>query len=62
MTYPENTNGVIRAIWRSIRFDHTKHSVQLPADKEDDEKMMRIPKAFEVDLSLFLSREEGDDS
>lgn len=62
LTYPEDTNAVVRTERWSIRLDHAEHSVQLPVDEKDDEKMMRIPKAFEVDLSLFLSRKKSHDT
>ena len=55
-TYPEDTDTFKRAKRRSVWFDHAEHSVQLPADEENDEKVMRIPKPFEVDLALFLTR------
>jgi hypothetical protein len=60
-TYPENANGIEGAVWRAIRLDHAEHSVQLPADEEDDEQVVGIPKALEVrPASLFHGKEHHD--
>lgn len=61
MTYPKDTDTFKWAKRRSIWFDHAEHPVQLPADEENDEEVMRIPKPFEVDLALILTGKESHD-
>lgn len=43
---PEDTDDVIAAdvvVW----FDHAEHAMKLPADEEDDEEMVSVPKLLE---------------
>ena len=57
-TYPKYTDVVKGAIWRSIGLDHAKHAMQLPTNKEDNEKMVRIPKALKVGATALFYREK----
>ena len=60
-TYPEDTDGVVRAVRRTVRLDHAEHAVQLPVDEEDDEKVVSVPEAVEVGTAALLHREPDHD-
>lgn len=62
MAYPEHSNIVIRAVRRTIGFDHTKHAMKLPVDEEDDEEVMRVPESFEMGATTFLHGKENHDT
>lgn len=54
IAYPEDTDRVERAVGRSVRLDHAEHTVQLPADEEDDEQVVRIPEPLETSTATLL--------
>jgi hypothetical protein len=54
-TYPENTNGIERTIRGPVRLDHAEHTMELPAHKENDEEMMRVPEALKMSATAFLN-------
>lgn len=62
MTYPEDTDDVVRAERRTVRLDHAEHAVQLPVDEEDDEEVVRVPEAVEVGTAALLHREPDHDT
>jgi hypothetical protein len=45
MTYPEDSDGIERAVGRTVGLDHAEHAVELPVDEEDDEQVVRVPAA-----------------
>ncbi len=47
-TYPEDPDGVPGAERRAVGLDHAEHTVELPADEEDDEEVVGIPEALKV--------------
>lgn len=56
MTYPEDTNGIERAVRRPVGLDHAEHTMELPVDEEHNEKVVRIPEAFKVCTAALLHR------
>ena len=45
-THPENTNDIERAERATVGLDHAEHAVELPAEEENNEKMVGVPKLF----------------
>ena len=54
MTYPEDTDGVERAVRGTIGLDHAEHAVELPVDEEDDEKVVGVPELLKVGTAALL--------
>ena len=52
--YPEDTDRVEGAVWRSVRFDHAEHAVKLPAYEEDDKEVVRVPEPLKVGATPLL--------
>ena len=61
-THPEDTNGVVRAVGRTVGLDHAEHTVELPVDEEHDEEVVRVPEPLEVGAATLLDREPDHDT
>ena len=53
-THPEDADGIPGAVRRAVGFDHTEHTVELPADEEDDEEVVGIPERLKVGPAPLL--------
>lgn len=61
-THPKDTDGVPRAVRRTVGFDHAEHTMELPADEEDDEEVVGIPEVFKVGPPPLLPSKEDYDA
>lgn len=50
---PKDTDAIAERC--KVRLNHAKRSVDRPENEEDDEQMVRIPEAFELRATMFLS-------
>lgn len=62
INHPKDSDIVEGAVWRPVRLDHAEHPVELPADKENDEKMVRVPKSLEVCATPLLDSKKHHDA
>jgi len=54
---PEDTDLEPGAVRRTVGLDHAPHAVELPADEEGDEEVVRVPEPLEVGPPPFLDGE-----
>lgn len=61
-THPEDADGVPRTVRRAVGFDHAEHTMELPADEEDNEEVVGIPEVLKVGPPALLPSKEDYDA
>ena len=61
-TYPEDTDGIVRAVRSAVGLNHAEHAVQLPVDEEDNKEVVGVPELLEVSTTAFLHGEPHHDA